>query len=194
RSTLHEPNLIVAGVVVFLLFGTASAAQVVLHTLITPTARLAGRSLLLLALTLIELGLGLSSIALFLAGTVIGGLGIGLAFMGSLAAINQVAPPEQRAALVSAFFVAAYGGVSSPVIRCHICYRKGENDASDARIWRIWWHYAWGLRHGWGLLGDLLAGGLGYYVARCSTQGYGQYTASPKQYPQQAAIDPSRQR
>ena len=29
RSTLHEPNLIVAGVVVFLLFGTASAAQVV---------------------------------------------------------------------------------------------------------------------------------------------------------------------
>ncbi len=116
RSTLHEPNLIVAGVVVFLLFGTASVAQVVLHTLTTRTARLAGRSLLLLALALIELGLGLSSLALFLAGTVIGGLGIGLAFMGSLAAINQVAPPEQRAALVSAFFVAAYGGVSVPIV------------------------------------------------------------------------------
>jgi MFS family permease len=115
RSALHEPNLIVAGVVVFLLFGTASAAQVVLHTLTTRTAQLSGRSLLL-ALALIELGLGLSSLALFLAGTVIGGLGIGLAFMGSLAAINQVAPPEQRAALVSAFFVAAYGGVSVPVV------------------------------------------------------------------------------
>jgi len=47
---------------------------------------------------------------------VIGGLGIGLAFMGSLAAINQVAPPKQRAALVSAFFVAAYIGVSVPVV------------------------------------------------------------------------------
>src|SRR2546421_228227 len=116
RSTLHEPNLIVAGVVVFLLFGTASAAQVVLHTLTTRTARLAGRVLLLLALALIELGLGLSSLALFLAGTVIGGLGTGLAFMGSLAAINQVAPPEQRAAMVSAFFVAAYSGVSVPVV------------------------------------------------------------------------------
>jgi len=115
-STLHEPNLIVAGVVVFLLFGTASAAQVLLHTLTTRTARLAGRSLLLLALALIELGLGLPSLALFLAGTVIGGLGIGLAFMGSLAAINQVAPPKQRAALVSAFFVAAYIGVSVPVV------------------------------------------------------------------------------
>jgi len=116
RNTLHEPNLIVAGVVVFLLFGTASAAQVVLHTLTMRTARLAGRSLLLLALALIELGLGLSSLALFLAGTVIGGLRIGLAFMGSLAAINQVVPPEQRTALVSAFFVAAYGGVSVPVV------------------------------------------------------------------------------
>ena len=116
RSALHEPNLIVAGVVVFLLFGTASAAQVVLHTLTTRTARLAGRVLLLLALALIELGLGLSSLALFLAGTVIGGLGTGLAFMGSLAAINQVAPPEQRAAMVSAFFVAAYVGVSVPVV------------------------------------------------------------------------------
>jgi len=115
RSTLHEPNLIVAGVV-YLLFGTASAAQVVLHTLTTRTARLAGRSLLLLALALIELGLGLSSLALFLAGTVIGGLGIGLAFMGSLAAINQAAPPEQRSAMVSAFFVAAYSGVSVPVV------------------------------------------------------------------------------
>ena len=115
-STLHEPNLIVAGVVVFLLFGTASVAQTVLHTLTTHTARLAGRSLLLLALALIELGLSLSSLALFLVGTVIGGLGIGLAFMGSLAAINQAAPPEQRAALVSAFYVAAYGGVSVPVV------------------------------------------------------------------------------
>jgi MFS family permease len=116
RSTLHEPNLIVAGAVVFLLFGTASAAQVLLHTLTTRTARLAGQVLLLLALALIELGLGLPSLALFLAGTVIGGLGIGLAFMGSLAAINQVAPPEQRAEMVSAFFVAAYGGVSVPVV------------------------------------------------------------------------------
>src|SRR5436305_652187 len=59
-STLHDPNLIVAGLVVFLLFGTASVAQVVLHTLTTRTARLAGRSLLLLALALTELGLGLS--------------------------------------------------------------------------------------------------------------------------------------
>jgi MFS family permease len=116
RSTLHEPNLIVVGGVVCLLFGAAAAAQVFLYTLTTRTARLAGRGLLLLALALIELGLGLSSLALFLAGTVVGGLGIGLTFMGSLAAINQVAPPEQRAALVSAFFLAAYTGLCISVV------------------------------------------------------------------------------
>ncbi|HEY6541729.1 MAG TPA: SHOCT domain-containing protein [Ktedonobacteraceae bacterium] len=51
-----------------------------------------------------------------------------------------------------------------------------------------------GMGMGGGLLGDLLAGGLGYYVGRRSNQGYGPYAAFPQQYPQQAAIDPARQR
>jgi len=51
-----------------------------------------------------------------------------------------------------------------------------------------------GFGMGGGLLGDLLAAGLGYYVGRRGAQGYGQYAASPQQYPQQATMDPSRQR
>jgi energy-converting hydrogenase Eha subunit E len=43
-------------------------------------------------------------------------VGIGLAFMGSLAAINQVAPPGRRAELVSSFYVAAYLGITLPVV------------------------------------------------------------------------------
>jgi DNA methylase len=44
--------------------------------------------------------------------------GSGTTFLAAqkMVAGNQVAPPEQRAALVSAFFVAAYGGVSVPVV------------------------------------------------------------------------------
>src|SRR5204862_6884766 len=48
RSTLHEPNLIVAGVVVFLLFGTTSTAKVVLHNITYWSARLAGTAQLLM--------------------------------------------------------------------------------------------------------------------------------------------------
>lgn len=116
RSTLYEPNLAVAGVVVFLLFGVATVSQLLLHRLSSRTARLAGLVLLLLGLTLIEVGLALSSLAIFLAGIVVGGVGTGLAFMGSLAVINQVAPPERKAEMVSAFFVVAYIGITLPVV------------------------------------------------------------------------------
>jgi MFS family permease len=116
RETLKQPNLIVVGVVVFLLFGLATVAQVGLSKLTSRTARIAGIVTLIIALILIELGLSLSNLAIFLAGTVIAGLGTGLAFMGSIAAINQVAPPNRRGELVSAYFVAAYIGLSIPVV------------------------------------------------------------------------------
>jgi hypothetical protein len=51
-----------------------------------------------------------------------------------------------------------------------------------------------GMGLGGGLLGDLLAAGLGYYVGRRSAQGNAQYAASSQQYPQQAAMDPASQR
>jgi MFS family permease len=116
RETLKQPNLLVDGIVVFLLFGIATVAQVGMSRLTSRTARVAGIVTLLVALTFIELGLSLPSLILFLAGTVIWGLGIGLAFMGSLAAINQVAPPNRRGEMVSAFFVAAYVGLTVPVV------------------------------------------------------------------------------
>jgi MFS family permease len=116
RITLKEPNLIVAGEVVFLLFGVATLAQVGMSKLTSRTSRVAGIVTLIISLVLIQLGLSLPSLALFLAGTVIGGLGIGLAFMGSLAAINSVAPPNRRAEMVSAFFVSAYIGLTIPVV------------------------------------------------------------------------------
>ncbi len=116
RSTLHAPSLALAGFVVFLLFGAATASQLALHTVTSQAARLTGLVLLLLALALIELGLVVPTLPLFLAGTVAGGVGTGLAFMGSLAALNQVAPPGRRAELVSSFYVAAYLGITVPVV------------------------------------------------------------------------------
>lgn len=116
RSTLHEPNLALAGVVVFLLYGTATASQLLLHALSSRTAQLGGLVLLLLGLALIEVGLALPGLWCFLAGTVVAGVGTGLAFMGSLAAINQVVPPERKAEMVSAFFVVAYIGITIPVV------------------------------------------------------------------------------
>ena len=62
------------------------------------------------------LGLSLKELAVFFAGTATGGIGVGLAIMGAIATVNQLAPPEHRGETLSTFFVAAYLGLSIPAI------------------------------------------------------------------------------
>jgi predicted MFS family arabinose efflux permease len=107
RGLLHEPNLVLAGGVVCVLFSAASVSLLLLRGLTSRRARLVGGLLLLPGLVLIEVGLALPAFPSFLAGTVIGGVGAGLAYTGCLAAINQVAPPARKAEMVSAYFVVA---------------------------------------------------------------------------------------
>jgi MFS family permease len=105
RSSFHVPNLALAGGVVGALYGAAAIANLVLHSLTSRHARLAGVLLLLAGLAFIEVGLALSNFVCFLTGTLLGGVGAGLAYMGCLAAINQVAPADHKAEFVSAYFV-----------------------------------------------------------------------------------------
>jgi MFS family permease len=54
--------------------------------------------------------------ALFLAGTVVGGVAVGAVFLGSLATANRLAPPERRGQTISTFFVMCYAGLILPVV------------------------------------------------------------------------------
>jgi MFS family permease len=49
-------------------------------------------------------------------GTVCAGIGVGLVIMGAVATVNRIAPPEHRGETLSAFFVAAYLGMTIPAI------------------------------------------------------------------------------
>jgi MFS family permease len=64
----------------------------------------------------LALGLAFSSLALLVLGGVIAGFGQGLAFRAGLAAVNARAPADQRAEVVSSFFIVAYVAISLPVI------------------------------------------------------------------------------
>ncbi len=77
---------------------------------------LSGLGLFLAALALILAALARAEIALFLAGTVVGGVAVGAIFLGSLATANRLAPPGQRGQVISAFFVACYTGLIVPVV------------------------------------------------------------------------------
>ncbi len=110
----HSPAL--AGLMVFLVFSTALGGQLLVRTMADLRALTLGCALLLLATTLLGLSVGLESLGLLLVSAVFTGLGQGAVFGAGLAAINARAPADRRGETASSFWVAAYVGLSVPVI------------------------------------------------------------------------------
>jgi MFS family permease len=115
-GVLHDHNHAVQGGVVFLLMGVGALTQVLVSRLASRPVMMAGLGLFMAALALIVAGLSQASMAVFLAGTVVGGVAVGAVFLGSLATANRMAPPERRAQTVSTYFVACYLGLIIPVV------------------------------------------------------------------------------
>jgi MFS family permease len=113
---LHQGSHAVQGAVVFLLLAVGAVTQVAVSRFDGRRVVLAGLSLFVAALALIVAALAQSAMALFLAGTVVGGVAVGAIFLGSLATANRLAPPERRGHAISAFFVACYTGLIIPVV------------------------------------------------------------------------------
>ena len=113
---LHEGNHAVQGAVVFLLLAVGTVTQVALSRFSSRHVVVAGLGLFLAALALIVAGLAQSGMALFLVGTVVGGVAVGAIFLGSLATANRLAPAQRRGQAISAFFVACYAGLIIPVV------------------------------------------------------------------------------
>ncbi len=113
---LHQGSHAVQGAVVFLLLAVGTVTQVALSRFSSGRVVLAGLGLFLAALALIVAALAESAMALFLTGTVVGGVAVGAIFLGSLATANRLAPAERRGHAISAFFVACYAGLIIPVV------------------------------------------------------------------------------
>jgi MFS family permease len=115
-GVLHQGSHAVQGAAVFGLFAIGTITQVALSRLGSRPVVLAGLGVFLAALALILTALAQASMALFLAGTVAGGVSVGAVFGGSLATASRLAPPERRGHVVSTFFVACYAGLIIPVV------------------------------------------------------------------------------
>ena len=115
-DVLHQESHVVQGGVVFLLLAVGAATQVALSRFNSRRVAMGGLGLFLAALALIVAALSQADMALFLTGTVVGGVAVGAVFLGCLATANRLAPPGQRGQVISAFFVACYIGLTIPVI------------------------------------------------------------------------------
>jgi MFS family permease len=116
HGILGVHNFALIGAASFLIFITAAVSQAVSAKLPARRSVSAGLPLLLVCLAALEAALFAKALWLFLVGTVIGGIAVGLVFRGGLSELNRLAEPRHRAAVVSTFFAAAYLGLGLPAV------------------------------------------------------------------------------
>jgi MFS family permease len=107
--------LIVGGIVA-LFFACGAASAVFTHALHPRKAMLAALALLWLGLGLLTLAEALPSMTLLVLATLMTGAAMALGYRGSLQIVNEIAPEQQRAELVSSYLLVCYSANSLPVI------------------------------------------------------------------------------
>jgi predicted MFS family arabinose efflux permease len=113
---LHERNVAVGGLVVFEL-GLFAASFIVLGRGLRPvTAMTGGLICLLPAVALVVSAQALRSMPLLLIATAFAGTTMALGYRGSLEVVNEIAPDDRRAEVVSSYYIACFVGNSVPVI------------------------------------------------------------------------------
>ncbi|WP_083835946.1 MFS transporter [Gordonia otitidis] len=105
-----------AGILVFLLFGSSAAAQIAGRSVPTERALVAGCALLLVGMMVLVAGLLAASFALLVIGALVAGAGQGLSFSKGLASVVGASPADRRAEVTSTFFVVAYVAISIPIV------------------------------------------------------------------------------
>ena len=109
-------NVVTSGVGIFALAGSAAIAQLLLGRTQPWLGASAGSVALAAGVLLIVLATASGSSTIYLAGSVVGGFGFGAAFLSGLRSLGAAIPPEQRAAVMSAFYIVAYASLSVPAV------------------------------------------------------------------------------
>jgi MFS family permease len=112
----NSTNVITSGIGIVALAGSAALAQLLLGRTAPWIGASAGSIALAAGMILIVIAAAANSGATYLVGSVLGGIGFGVAFLGGLRALVAVIPDQQRAAVMSAFYIVAYASLSVPAV------------------------------------------------------------------------------
>jgi MFS family permease len=116
KDDLHETNLAVGGGIVCEFGFAGLLVTLATRRLKSRHAQIAGLILLLPSLALLVLAQGAASMPLLLCGAFLSGAGAALGFRGSLQIVNEIAPPEQRAEVISSYLAIIYLSNSLPIV------------------------------------------------------------------------------
>lgn len=109
-------NVVVSAIGIAALAGSAAVSQLLFGRAAPWLGASLGSVALALGTLLIVLATIADSSVAYLIGSIIGGFGFGLAFLGGLRALVSAIPAEHRAAVMSAFYVVAYASLSVPAV------------------------------------------------------------------------------
>jgi MFS family permease len=119
-TMVHSTNAVVGGSVIFLLTGVGAISTLVLRKA-SPTVAMAGGCLLLTAGVAGTVGsIAADSVAGLFLGTAVSGIGFGIGFLGVFRMLSALAPPEGRAAMITAIYIVSYLAFGLPVIAAGI--------------------------------------------------------------------------
>jgi MFS family permease len=113
---LHESNRALGGGIVFELCIVSTAVVLLTRSIRSRTAMLTGLVLLLPSLLLLVLAQSMASLPILLLGTAVSGSATALGYRGSLEVVNEIAPADRRAEVVSTYLLCCYVGNSIPII------------------------------------------------------------------------------
>jgi MFS family permease len=112
----NSSDVIVSGSGILALAGAALVAQLLTGRSAPWIGAGVGSIALAAGMVLIVFAAARDSSAAYLAGSILAGAGFGAAFLGGLRGLAAAIPQHQRAAVMSAFYVAAYASLSLPAV------------------------------------------------------------------------------
>lgn len=115
-TVFDQRDHLVAGAVVFGVFGAAAVAQVLAARWSLSQQLARGASATTSGLAAVVVGALVASLPTFVAGGVVAGAGVGLVFKASLGLAGLLAPAERRGEVLAAVFLVAYAGITLPVL------------------------------------------------------------------------------
>lgn len=116
HELLDISSLAVAGVIVGLFQLVAGLSQLACQKLPSNRALILGTITIAVAMVLSAVAIWTGAPWLFIAATVLNGIGYGGAFVGAAGITNRIAPPRSRATWISAFYMTGYLANALPVL------------------------------------------------------------------------------
>jgi MFS family permease len=115
-SDPQRPAELLGGALIFLLFGTATAAAYAAQNISGRTALLAGCLFLVAGMAVTFGAVATTTSAVLFVGAAVAGIGFGLVNLGAFRLITARATPDQRGGLVAAIYLAGYLAFSIPAL------------------------------------------------------------------------------